>query len=108
MSNTCLLMVLFECACANLISKANFNLLNRLTCLFICMLCSKSHSKILRDKKVIASFGVFGQNFCSEYSPGCIITKVVSLIYSSDKAFLFHCSCLCTSAYTWKLNTLKY
>ena len=29
MSYTCLLMVLCECACANLISKANFNLLDR-------------------------------------------------------------------------------
>ena len=28
------------------------------------------------------------------YNPGCIIVKVVSLIYSSDKTFLFHCSCL--------------
>ena len=34
MSYTCLLMVLCECACANLISKANFNLLDR-TDLFI-------------------------------------------------------------------------
>ena len=34
MSYTCLLMVLCECACANLISKANFNLLYR-TVLFI-------------------------------------------------------------------------
>ena len=34
MSNTCLLMVLCECVCANLISKANFNLLDR-TDLFI-------------------------------------------------------------------------
>ena len=29
-------MVLYECACANLISKANFNLINR-TDLFICL-----------------------------------------------------------------------
>ena len=29
MSYTCLLMVLCECTCANLISKANFNLLDR-------------------------------------------------------------------------------
>ena len=36
MSYTCLLMVLYECACANLISKANFNLINR-TDLFICL-----------------------------------------------------------------------
>ena len=36
MSYTCLLMVLCECACANLISKANFNLINR-TNLFICL-----------------------------------------------------------------------
>ena len=36
MSCTCLLIVLCECACANLISKANFNLINR-TDLFICL-----------------------------------------------------------------------
>ena len=36
MSYTCLLMVLCECACANLISKANFNLINRPD-LFICL-----------------------------------------------------------------------
>ena len=36
MSYTCLLMVLCECACANLTSKANFNLINR-TDVFICL-----------------------------------------------------------------------
>ena len=36
MSYTCLLMVLCECACANLISKANFNVIDR-TDLFICL-----------------------------------------------------------------------
>ena len=36
MSYTCLLMGLCECACANLISKANFNLIDR-TDLFICL-----------------------------------------------------------------------
>ena len=36
MSYTYLLMVLCECACANLISKANFNLINE-TNLFICL-----------------------------------------------------------------------
>ena len=36
MSYTCLLMVLCECACANLVSKANFNLINR-TDLFMCL-----------------------------------------------------------------------
>ena len=36
MSYTCLLMVLCECACANLISKANFNLINK-TDLSICL-----------------------------------------------------------------------
>ena len=33
---TCLLMVLCECACANLVSKANFNLIH-ITDLFICL-----------------------------------------------------------------------
>ena len=37
MSYTCLLMVLCECACANLILKANFDLINR-TALFVCLL----------------------------------------------------------------------
>ena len=70
MSYTCHLMVLCECACANLISKAHFNLINR-TDLFICLriIFKKSHSEILRDKKVIARFWVFGQNFCSVYIP---------------------------------------
>ena len=36
MSCLCLLMVLCECACANLISRANFNLINR-TDLLICL-----------------------------------------------------------------------
>ena len=36
MSYTCLLMVLCECACANFISKANFNLIIK-TDLFICL-----------------------------------------------------------------------
>ena len=36
MSYTCILMALCECACANLIWKANFNLINR-TDLFICL-----------------------------------------------------------------------
>ena len=36
MRYTCLLMVLCECACANLISKANFNLIKR-TDLFLCL-----------------------------------------------------------------------
>ena len=36
MSYTCLSMVLSECACANLISRANFNLIDR-TDLFICL-----------------------------------------------------------------------
>ena len=36
MSYTCLLMVLRECACANLVSKANFNLINR-NDLFVCL-----------------------------------------------------------------------
>ena len=36
MRYTCLLMVLCKCACANLVSKANFNLING-TDLFICL-----------------------------------------------------------------------
>ena len=55
---------LCECACVNLISKVNFNLLDRTDLLIRLHVISKSHSKVLRDKKVIASFWVFGQNFC--------------------------------------------
>ena len=36
MSYTCLLMVLCECACAKIVSKANVNLINR-TNVFICL-----------------------------------------------------------------------
>ena len=36
MSYTCLFMVLCDCACAKLVSKAKFNLINR-TDLFICL-----------------------------------------------------------------------
>ena len=67
MSYACLLMVLCECACANLIPKANFNLINR-TDLFICLhIMFKIPFQISKGQKVIASFWVFGQNFCSVY-----------------------------------------
>ena len=48
MSYTCLLIVLCECACANLISRANFNLINRtdlLICLHIMFQISFQNSK---------------------------------------------------------------
>ena len=65
MSYTCLLMVLCECACENLISKANFSLINR-TDLFIGLYKMFQISfQILRGEKVITRSWVFGQNFCS-------------------------------------------
>ena len=36
MNYICLLIILCECACSNLISKANFNMINR-TDVFICL-----------------------------------------------------------------------
>ena len=48
MSYACLFMVLCECACANLISKANFNLINRTDsciCLHIMFQISFRNSK---------------------------------------------------------------
>ena len=58
MSYTCLLMVLCECACANLVSKANFNLINR-TDLFICfhiIIMFQISFQNFKVQKVIASF----------------------------------------------------
>ena len=67
MNYTCLLMVLCKCACATLISKANFNLINR-TNLFICLHINFQISfQNSKGQKVIASFRVFGQNFCSVF-----------------------------------------
>ena len=63
MSYTCLLMVLCECACANLISKANFNLIN-IPDLFICLhIMFKISFQNSKEQTIIASFWVFGQNF---------------------------------------------
>ena len=79
MSYTCLLMVLCECACANLISKANSILINR-TDLFICLhimfQISLQNSK--RKKNVTSSFWVFGHNFCSVRGA---IDKFAELLY---------------------------
>ena len=56
-----------KCAGANLILKADFKLINR-TDLFICLhVMFQISFQILRGKKVIAGFWVFGQNFCSVY-----------------------------------------
>ena len=69
MSYTCLLMVLCECACANLVSKANFNLINR-TDLFICLhIMFKISFQNSMGQKSYCKFFVFGQNFCSVYIP---------------------------------------
>ena len=56
-------MVLCKCACANLILKANFNLINR-TDLFICLhIMFQISIQYFKAQKV----SVFGQNFCSVY-----------------------------------------
>ena len=57
MSYTCLFMVLCECACANLISKANFNLINRTDLCMCLQIMFQISFQILRGKKVVASFG---------------------------------------------------
>ena len=67
MSYTCLLMVLCECASANLISKANFNLIDRTDLLSFLHIMFQISFQNSRGQKVIASFCVFGQNFCSVY-----------------------------------------
>ena len=68
LSYTCLLMVLCECVCTNLISKANFNLINR-TDLFICfhIMFQISVRNSKAQKSYRKFFFVFGQNFCSVY-----------------------------------------
>ena len=60
-------MVLCECACAKLISKVTFNLINR-TDLFICLhIMFQISFQNSKGQKIITSFCVFGQNFCSVY-----------------------------------------
>ena len=81
MSYTCLLMVLYECACANLISKANFNLIDKtdvLICLHIMFQISfqtykgqKSYRKIL---------GVRSELLLSIY---CHIPSITQLVLSN-------------------------
>ena len=59
MSYICLLMVLCECACANIISKANFNMINKpdlFVCLHIMFQISFQNSKG-RTKKLSQVFG---------------------------------------------------
>ena len=68
MSYTCLLMVLCEWACANLVSKANFNLINR-TDLFACNVPNlipdsrgqKSYCKFLgvQSELLLSIFAIF-------------------------------------------------
>ena len=66
MSYTCLLMVLCEFARINLISKANFNLIDR-TELFICLpIVFQISLQTSKGQKL--NFWVFGQNFCSVYN----------------------------------------
>ena len=68
MSYTCLLMVLCECACANLISKANFNLINSADlciCLQIMFQISFQNSK--RQKSCSKFSGVRSELLLSIY-----------------------------------------
>ena len=84
MSYKCLLMVLCECACDNLVSKANFNLINRtdlLICLHIIFQISLKHSK---GQKASESFWVFGRNFCSAYIDNIHFEPIVHRIYPAE------------------------
>ena len=75
MSYTCLLMVLCECACANLISKVNFNLLDR-TDLFIRLhiMFQISFQSSKGQKSYLKFLGVLSELLLSIYmiSPVCI------------------------------------
>ena len=67
MNYRCLLMVLCECAYANVNSKVNFNLINS-TDLFICLhIMFQISFQNSKGQKLNASFWVFGENFCSLY-----------------------------------------
>ena len=105
MSYTCLLIVLYECACANHISKANFNLINR-TDLFICLhimfLISFRNSK---GQKVIPSFWVFGQNFCSVYVSGSGSITSVGRESKFVCCCLFVIMCFCSERFPLSLGT---
>ena len=88
MSYTCLLMVLCECACANLVSKANFNLINR-TDLFICLhiMFQISFQNSKGQKSSCKFFGVWAELLLSIF----VVDKSqnqVKQIYKSDKSDL--------------------
>ena len=72
MSYTCLYMVLCECACANLVSKANFNLINRtdlFICLYIMFQISFQNSK--GQKSYCKFLGVRSELLLSIFEPRC-------------------------------------
>ena len=73
MSYKSLLMVLCECACANLISKANFNLLDR-TDLFIrlntCIMFQISFQHFKGQKSYCKFLGVRSELLLSIYKSG--------------------------------------
>ena len=80
MSYTCLLMVLCECACANLISRANFNLIDR-TDLIICL---HIMFQISWTKKLLQVFG------CSVRTFAQYISHIASIGRGNEKlCFLF-------------------
>ena len=76
MRYTCLLMVLCECACGNLISNTNFNLINK-TDLFICLPIIFQFS--FRNSKELKIYRkVFGCSFRTFAQYNCIMYKGVS------------------------------
>ena len=77
MSYTCLLMVLCECACANLISKANLSLMKR-TDLFICLhIMFKISFQNSKGQKSYRKFlDVRSENLLSIYTYDLSLTSV--------------------------------
>ena len=82
MSYTCHLMVLFECACANLVLKANFKLINR-TDLFICLhiMFQISFQNSKGQKRYCKFLGVWSELLLSIFNIFKSFTQTLSFIY---------------------------
>ena len=101
MSYTCRLMVLCECTCANLISKANFNLINKtdlFTCLHIMFRISfqiskgqKSYRKFLgvRSELLLSILKPCNKKNCLGYWTDKTLSQACSAVLSI-KTFVIH------------------
>ena len=87
MSYTCLLMVLCECTCVNLISKANFNLLDR-TDLFIRLhiMFQISFQSSKGQKSYRKFLGVRSELLLSIYNMGHVMRKSAFCICENKDA----------------------